>query len=223
MRTAAELGYGKLSALISGEKKDKLVKLIDENAGQNPLAAEAYFLDFSAVDPKRGLLIEAGLTNDREMGFSFGVDAPFDGLAMTWMLADYFGAQTRHSLGDLVEWNRVFKEHVATTNQLGELHKQAAGRGWVRPLKYNVFNLWLAFNKERYQQELITLDNNDPEKVRSENLLGELDDVPSVDSVVEDLVKVESDKKPFSIWDYYGDDFEPHLKAAFTKIQSSGR
>jgi len=196
--------------VFSSPAGDRLAAFIRETIQDYPLITETYLLDPGSVDLSHGLLLSEITRAWTKLLPGLGINDPFDKIGMIFLMADkspMAGSDASvESPEELIKWLVALEEYAETVKELGGIypHLYNLGKGeWQEPL---VFRFWLATQKKRFENKLITNDITVYEKEQLEVALRALKEIPSIDAA-EHAVRALNNRRSTTIWNYYGEDY----------------
>ncbi|MEI6177549.1 MAG: trypsin-like peptidase domain-containing protein, partial [Verrucomicrobiota bacterium] len=207
-----------VTALFKAESGKKLLALRDAAVNSPSPLAEAYFLDPAAVDWRRGLLHSAIIdaTYRVKMERDYDVVAPFDELAMIWLLVMGETGDFRTSIlkPDMIaRLDKLRTEYFRTRRQLAKLDESDKDGKPVTPI---LFTYWLAWEKDRLQElARVPATEGDSPPVASNwaPVLKDIKGIPSKTAAKESVR--EWIRSGEFRWDYYGKDVALQAAKAF--------
>ena len=146
-------GREDVKAVIDSSLGEELISFVRTALEKEALVAEAYLLDFAAVDVRDGLLLDAIYRTYTELWTSFfGAELPFDQAAMVFLLADAEHEEPAFHPVTVSAWKRALDEHENTTSALGGLGGNPVPKNYSN--EPAIFTFWLAVQKERFKKLL---------------------------------------------------------------------
>jgi hypothetical protein len=217
---AGKQGKESVQAVIDGQSGGRLKLLIRDTIVSEPLVAEAYLLDPSAVNVKNGLLIDSVSTTYTKLLSSgaFGVEVPFDQVGMVFLLADASaGGESEPTIQDsesVVRWVAALENYTETSKSLGGIMPQISNMEKGEWRDALIFRFWLATQKERFENEVAKEGVDGDEKEKLEEALKALKVIPTRDDAAQ-AIRANMRENKLSLWDYFGPEYGMSLESAF--------
>jgi S1-C subfamily serine protease len=183
----------------------------------HPVVSEAYLLDYAAVRPKDGLLIE-GASDMWKGTIGPAIFNPFDQWAMGWLLSGLHSAPESTTIrAECVgRWYTAYASYFAATKKGVQSYSEfmELGSGEVQiPV---LFQFVMACEKERLQRALKELKSQKADIAEVDQALKTLANVPTRQESAQTVRSaIAGLKNKDEFWGFYGDEYARQLEIAF--------